>query len=100
MSDDDLGPLPTLKAYTLTGPAYFAVQSLVLIRIQDTKDTMGVEGGGLAQRCMLWALNNRILAVKYLTSGGGYFEALFNLEDAEKISAWLVEHGGQDQSLV
>jgi hypothetical protein len=97
-SDDDLGPLPQLKAFTLTGPALFAVQPLVLVRIQDTKDTLGEHWEGLGSRFMKWSGENQIPIVKFLTSGGGYFEALFLPEDAGKIMTWLLEQGGQSKS--
>lgn len=99
MSDYDLGPLPQLKAFTLTGSAQFVIQPFILIRIQDTKDTMSPEGG-LGQRFIKWTGENQILIVKLITSGGGYVEALFLPEHAEKIRAWLHEQGGQDKSLV
>jgi len=95
MSDDDLGPLPKLKAFTLTGPAHFAVQPLVLIRIQDTKDTLGENWEGLGLRFLKWCFEQKVYSVRTMTSGGGYFEALFLPEDADRITAWLLEQGGK-----
>lgn len=100
MSDDDLGPLPQLKAFTLTGPAHFSVQAFVLVRIQDTKDTLGTDWQGLGARFSKWSFEQKLYATKILTSGGGYFEAMCPPEDAEKIRAWLTEQGGQDQTVV
>jgi hypothetical protein len=97
---NSLGPLPQLKAFTLTGPAHFTVQPVVLVQIQDTKDTLGGDWNGLAARFGKWSRDNKVHAVRYVSSGGGALEAYFSPEDAERIRAWLVEQGGQEEPAV
>jgi hypothetical protein len=91
---NDLGPLPQLRAFSLTGPAHFTLQPVVLVQIQDTKNTGPWDG--LASRFTQWARENRILAIRYASSGGGSLEAYYSLEDAERIRAWLLKQGGQE----
>ncbi len=95
-----LDDFPTLKVYHLTGPARFSVQPLVCVRIQDTKDTYGEGREGLASRFMAWCNESKTCEVRFASSGGGAVEVYFDPKDAEKIRTWLLEQGGQDETMV
>jgi len=88
-----LGPLPVLKAYTLTGPATFTAEPVVWVHLQCTADTMD-----LVHRLLGFMSEHNIYQEPYGSrSGGGVFSAAFKPEDAERIKAWLLEQGARQR---
>jgi len=51
------------------------------------------DDGGLTQRFCMWTWDEGIRPIRIIITGGGMHDAIYDIDDEEKILKWLEENG-------